>query len=340
MNIWLEKNVGLYIQAVYNILPTTTTIQQSVSGDLRRDYMHHAAGLIFRFGKKDKDNDGIADKDDACQEIAGIASMKGCPDKDEDGVTDSEDQCPELKGLLTLAGCPDKDSDGVPDKDDLCFSEPGKKEFNGCPDTDGDGVPDKEDACPTIAGMMNLKGCPDTDGDGITDSEDNCPTEYGKVGGCPDTDGDGILDKEDKCPKVAGIAELQGCPKPKIKEEDKVVLEKKIATLAKSINFETGKDILRKDSYDELDQVMLFINEYPEVNFKIEGHTDNVGDEAKNLDLSKKRAEAVKNYLISKGVSKDKLMSDGFGATKPIADNTSAGGRAKNRRVDITVNNE
>ena len=119
-----------------------------------------------------------------------------------------------------------------------------------------------------------------------------------------------------------------------------MVLEKKIATLAKSINFETGKDILRKDSYDELDQVMVFINEYPEVNFKIEGHTDNVGDEAKNLDLSKKRAEAVKNYLISTGVSKDKLKSDGFGATKPIADNASAGGRAKNRRVDITVNNE
>lgn len=341
LNIWFEKNVGLNIQAVYNMLPTVDNIQvNNITGDQHRDYMHHSAGLVFRFGKKDKDNDGIADNEDACPDMPGKAFLKGCPDKDADSVADRDDACVDVKGSVALKGCPDTDKDGVADKDDACVTERGKKELSGCPDSDGDGIADKDDACPNVAGMMNLKGCPDADGDGFTDSEDKCPNEYGKLNGCPDTDGDGILDTEDKCPKEAGIAELQGCPRPKIKEEEKVILEKKIATLAKSINFETGKEIIKKESYDELDQVVVFLKEYPDVNFKIEGHTDNVGEEQKNVELSKKRAAAVKAYLNAKGIVEEKLRSEGFGSSRPIADNGSAVGRAKNRRVDITVDNQ
>ncbi|MBK7957954.1 MAG: OmpA family protein [Bacteroidetes bacterium] len=338
LNLWFEKNVGLNIQTIYNKLPGAA-MQVGSGGNVYGDYMHHSAGLVFRFGgKNDKDGDGIADEKDACPEVAGIEALKGCPDKDGDGIGDKEDACPDQVGVAALLGCPDRDGDGIGDKDDACPGEAGLKELNGCPDKDKDGIADKDDACPDVAGMVNLKGCPDKDGDGYTDADDDCPEVYGKVKGCPDTDGDGIEDSKDNCPKEAGLVELKGCPKQVMKEEEKKEVEKKIATLAKSINFETGKDVIKKESFDELDQVVVFMNQYSGVNFKIEGHTDNVGEDAKNLELSKKRAQAVKDYFISKGIATSRLSSEGFGSANPKADNKLATGRAINRRVDITIN--
>jgi OmpA-OmpF porin, OOP family len=342
VNFWFEKNVGINLQMLYNMLPTASVLH-TANGNSQKDYMHHSAGLVFRFGKKDKDGDGVADDLDKCPDVAGVVALMGCPDKDADGVADKDDVCPDVKGAVALGGCPDTDGDGVADKEDNCPDVAGKKEMNGCPDKDGDGVIDRDDACPEIAGMMNLAGCPDKDGDGVKDSDDACPDVYGKIKGCPDTDGDGIIDSEDKCPKEAGVASLAGCPEPvEVKKvvtiEEKKVIEEKMATLAKSINFETGKDIIKGDSYDELAQVVSFMNTYPHANFKVEGHTDNVGDAAKNLELSSKRAAAVVTYLTGKGVAAARLVSKGFGSTMPKADNSTSVGRTLNRRVDITIN--
>ncbi len=202
-------------------------------------------------------------------------------------------------------------------------------------DRDKDGVLDKDDKCPDVAGLANFAGCPDTDGDGVQDSEDKCPTVAGlsNFKGCPDTDGDGIQDSEDKCPTVAGIAAQYGCPEMKI---DKKALE--VFTKAMSgVQFESGKDIIKKTSYGILDNVVTVLKENPTWFTTIEGHTDNAGNVVKNKELSQKRAVAVEKYLVDHGCNDAMLTPMGYGVERPIADNKTAAGKAKNRRVEFKV---
>jgi outer membrane protein OmpA-like peptidoglycan-associated protein len=220
------------------------------------------------------------------------------------------------------------------DKDDLCPDVAGIAEFKGCPDTDNDGIEDSKDDCPTVAGLAQFKGCPDTDGDGIVDADDKCPAEAGPVEtqGCPDRDKDGIIDKEDVCPDVFGIVENKGCPE--IKQETKMIFERAL----QGIQFETGKDIIRKSSYGILDEVYVVMRENPEYSLSIYGHTDNTGDDEMNMALSLKRADAVKKYLVDKGVPESRIKEvKGFGETMPVATNDTAEGRTKNRRVEFKV---
>ncbi|MEO6490948.1 MAG: OmpA family protein [Ferruginibacter sp.] len=233
----------------------------------------------------------------------------------------------------------DRDGDGVNDVDDKCPDTPGLAALQGCPDKDGDGIADGDDACPDVAGVAKYKGCPvpDTDGDGINDEEDKCPTVKGlaRYQGCPipDTDGDGVNDEDDKCPNRAGPASNQGCP-----EIAKEVIEK-INFAAKNVFFATGSFKLLPKSFKSLDEVAKIMNADDLLRIQIDGHTDSQGDSAKNHTLSHNRAKAVKDYLISKGVPEDRTSSTGYGETKPIADNKTAAGRAKNRRVEMTVRN-
>jgi outer membrane protein OmpA-like peptidoglycan-associated protein len=104
------------------------------------------------------------------------------------------------------------------------------------------------------------------------------------------------------------------------------------------ILFETGKDVIKPSSFPILNDVVRIMNDNPEFNLGINGHTDNVGDDAKNLDLSQRRADAVKKYLADKGVAAGRMTTKGFGETMPIADNNTAAGRTKNRRVEFKVN--
>ncbi len=231
----------------------------------------------------------------------------------------------------------DSDGDGVNDDDDQCPNEAGKAALNGCPDSDNDGIADKNDNCPNKAGTAKYNGCPvpDSDGDGINDENDKCISQAGvaKYQGCPvpDTDGDGINDDEDKCPSVAGVAEQQGCPA--IKEEDKKVLD----YAAKNILFETGSAKLKSASLKSLNDVVKILNQNPDVNLSVDGHTDNVGDAEKNMLLSQSRADAVKAYLASKGVTDSRMTATGHGAEEPIADNDTTTGKAKNRRVELKL---
>lgn len=296
----------------------------------------HLLGVVFSFGKpKDTDKDGVADKFDTCAEtpLNVVVDAVGCPvDTDNDGVADYLDKCPDVAGLAKFDGCPDADGDGVQDSEDKCPKVAGLAKFGGCPDTDGDGVQDSEDKCPKVAGLAKFGGCPDTDGDGVQDSEDKCPTIAGTLNGCPDRDKDGVADYLDKCPDVFGIAANKGCPE--VKAETKKIFQQAL----QGIQFESGKDVIKKTSFPILNQVVKVMTENPSYQLEINGHTDSQGDDVKNMLLSEKRAAAVKAYLVKNGVDNAKLTSKGYGETVPVADNATAAGKAKNRRVEFKVN--
>ncbi|MBK9937920.1 MAG: OmpA family protein [Chitinophagaceae bacterium] len=258
----------------------------------------------------DRDNDGVPDNIDACPDQAGLAALQGCPDRDGDGIADKDDECPDAAGPASLKGCPDRDGDGIADKNDKCPDVKGVARYEGCPipDTDKDGINDEEDKCPTVFGLARYQGCP-----------------------IPDTDGDGINDEEDKCPNLAGVRENQGCPA--IPEE----VKKKVSIAAKNILFVTGSAKLQTSSYKGLNEVAKILQENPEMKLNIDGHTDYVGSEEMNQTLSDNRSASVKEYFVSKGIDESRIRSAGHGEMEPIADNKTAAGRQKNRRVELLL---
>ncbi|HMK18630.1 MAG TPA: OmpA family protein [Chitinophagaceae bacterium] len=230
-------------------------------------------------------------------------------DTDGDGIFDSRDKCPTVAGVTKYEGCP-------------------------VPDTDKDGILDDKDKCPDMPGYPELEGCPypDRDKDGVTDNKDRCPDEPGstKNDGCPvtDRDGDGVPDATDRCPDTQGPASNYGCP------ED---VKTKLTYIAKNIYFHTNKATLQEISYESLNQLADILNKYPNAKLTIEGHTDNTGSNAYNLTLSKNRAQAVVDYLVSKGIAASRLNAVGYGEDKPVTTNDAAEGRTLNRRVELIL---
>lgn len=304
LNFWFAKNVALTLGSTLKYSFDDTRL---ANVDVPT-HIFHQAGLKFQFGAKDRDDDGIIDAEDSCPDVKGLAAFQGCPDSDSDGIQDSADACPE---------------------------EAGSPEMNGCPDQDGDTVADKDDACVDVAGLPVLKGCPDADGDGIADQNDKCPTVKGEKanGGCPwpDTDGDKVLDKDDKCPTLAGTVANNGCPEV---SEDTM---KKLNDYAKTILFDSAKSSFQKQTYPVLQAIVAILKEYPSAKFALEGHTDSDGKDQSNLLLSQSRAAAVRTFLIDNGIAADRLTSEGFGETKPVATNATKAGKAQNRRVEVKL---
>ena len=269
--------------------------------------------------------------------------QKKFKDTDEDDILDHDDSCPTLAGPIENKGCPwpDKDKDSVLDKDDACPDAAGPFENKGCPwgDADNDTVLDNVDECATIAGPVENKGCPwpDTDGDSVLDKDDKCPNEKGLAAnaGCPelDADKDGVLDNDDSCPTIPGPVSNKGCP-----EVTQEAL-KELKVQARAVYFVTGKAVLQSADKGQtdgrLDAIKEIIKNYPNAKFSIEGHTDNVGNAASNQKLSEARAKAVMDALIAKGVNPENLTYKGYGASKPVADNKTAEGRAENRRTEV-----
>jgi outer membrane protein OmpA-like peptidoglycan-associated protein len=342
----LINHLHIQLQSVFGINRNDEIDQQfskrSISNNTRGDwYALHTIGLVYSFNihpKKDSDGDGIIDTKDKCPgtPIAVKVNETGCPnDADGDLIPDFFDRCPTIAGTAELKGCPDTDGDGIGDNADKCPTQKGTADYNGCPDTDGDGIADNLDKCPTTKGLIELNGCPqpDADNDGILDEKDKCPKEKGlaSLNGCPDTDGDGIADNIDKCPNLKGDATNNGCPI--VKAED----QKRLDVLIKNINFQTGSDVLTVASYPSLNKAVEVLLTETNYQLEINGHTDNVGDSNKNLMLSGKRADAVKNYLISKGIASNRLSAKGFGDALPLLPNTSAANKAKNRRVELKL---
>ena len=304
LTFWLTEGVGLQFQSTYkHSYDLTTTANVDVPS-----HMQHFAGITFKFGGKDTDNDGIYDKDDVCPEVAGLPEFKGCPDTDKDGIQDSEDACPDEAGTKELNGCPDNDGDGIINSEDACPDDKGTKMMKGCPDADGDGVADKDDKCPTVAGAKENAGCP-----------------------WPDTDGDGVADKDDKCPTVAGTVANNGCPE--VSDE----AQKKLNDYGKTILFNSGKASFQEQTLPVLQSITAILKEYPTAKFSLEGHTDSTGSDALNQNLSEERAAAVKNFLVENGIDASRLSSKGFGESMPVDSNKTAKGRLNNRRVEVKL---
>ena len=306
----------------------------------------------------DNDGDGVADYLDECPHTPsaayGFIDSVGCPiDTDGDGVPDYRDECPntprEAYGYLAVTGCPlDSDGDGVYDYLDQCPNTPaaayGMVDTLGCPiDSDGDGVYDYLDLCPNTPaaaiGMVDKNGCPlDTDKDGVYDYMDECPETpavarnfVDSVGCFLDTDGDGVYDYEDQCPTIAGVKENMGCPE--IKREIRNLLKKAMS----GIQFENAKATIKPNSYKILNDIAKIFIENPTYIVEVQGHTDNVGKYDYNMDLSERRAQAVRTYLINQGVPAERLTAHGYGPDRPIDDNKTKAGRAKNRRVEFNI---
>jgi OOP family OmpA-OmpF porin len=208
-------------------------------------------------------------------------------------------------------------------------------------DGDGDGVSDSKDPCPATPGTDG-HGCPpelrDTDEDGIKDNKDACPRQWADTpGGCPvaDKDGDSIPDERDSCvdepENVNGWKDGDGCP-------DEVPADvAAFSGVIAGINFETGSAKIKKKSYKVLDKAAGTLREHPEMSIEIVGHTDDQGEMEANLDLSQRRADAVRDYMVDKGVEAGRIYTRGAGQAEPIADNKSKRGRAKNRRIEFRL---
>ena len=304
-------DVHLFLTSTYSVPLTTETANY---------HLQHNFGVAGALKKKapkvipipDRDNDGVPDNIDACPDDPGPKELQGCPDRDGDGILDKDDKCPDIKGLARYQGCPipDTDKDGINDEEDKCPTVPGLARYQGCPipDTDKDGLNDEEDKCPTVPGLARYQGCP-----------------------IPDTDGDGVNDEEDKCITIPGPKENFGCPiiAPEIK--------KRVDIAAKNILFNTGKYTLKSSSFKGLNDVAKIMTENPDMLLAIDGHTDSDGSEEMNQTLSENRANAVKKYLVSKGVDEGRISAAGHGELEPIATNKTAVGKSQNRRSELTL---
>jgi outer membrane protein OmpA-like peptidoglycan-associated protein len=179
----------------------------------------------------------------------------------------------------------------------------------------------------------------DRDGDGIADAVDDCPDEpedfdgYQDTDGCPDldNDGDGILDRDDDCPNEPetfnGFEDSDGCP-------DEAPIYFPLA----HINFKFGTaEISGADPIPVLEEVVRIMKDNPNIRVEIQGHTDSIGSDESNQTLSVARSEAVKAYLLNRGIDGSRLQTRGFGETRPIDSNDTDLGRARNRRIEFVV---
>lgn len=303
----LQKNLDLDVSLHYQFM-LDQPADMTGYGDVNSGHAEIRFAFKYHFeGWKDTDADGVQDRYDLAPELA----------EDYDGFED-EDGVPD----------PDNDQDGVPDIRDLepnqAEDKDGFQDFDGAPDPDNDKdfVPDDRDLAPNdpedLDGFEDEDGKPDLDNDqdGIPDSRDNCPDEAETFNGFEDQDG---------CPDEA----------PDDVEGSMVVLEESVPLVLQGVTFKTGSTWLSLASRAVLDQVVASLKQNPDAEVMIRGYTDNVGSREVNMRMSEGRAEAVKKYLVSSGISPARLTAKGLGPDSPVASNATAEGRAKNRRIEF-----
>jgi OOP family OmpA-OmpF porin len=246
---------------------------------------------------------------------------------------------------VNATGCPvDTDNDGVADYLDRCANTAAgvPVDANGCPrDTDNDGVTDNNDRCPNTpanARPVNATGCPvDTDNDGVADYLDRCAnTAAGPqvdANGCPvarDADSDGVIDANDRCANTPPNTRVDatGCPYAELPAAG-------ASLVIRNINFRAGTARLLPTSNADMDKIAIAILATPNSRWEVGGYTDNRGVPAVNQRLSQQRAQAVMQYLLTKNVPASSLTAVGYGSQRPVGRNTTAAGRAQNRRVEL-----
>jgi OOP family OmpA-OmpF porin len=318
----MGPSLALRVEAVEDFIPSPRNQSAGVPNNWNFTVQAGLAAVLGRSHPKDSDGDGIVDRLDSCPATPPREPVddRGCAlpkDSDKDGVLDRLDACP-----------------GTPGGDAV--------DTRGCSlpkDADGDLVIDSLDRCPNTAPgeAVDATGCPrDSDGDGIIDSVDKCSgTAQGTIvdaAGCPpprDTDADGVMDPEDKCPGTAGGERVDstGCPALFAGAERTLVLE--------GVSFETGRTALTAQARGALDRLVVSLKAHPGQRVEVAGYTDNRGTSGANLRLSQARADAVRGYLIERGVPPEQVVARGYGADDPVDTNATAVGRSKNRRVEL-----
>ena len=337
----LEAVVGLRVFTELGLV-FTAGFGTGIIADYGSPLWRGILGFAWHKRDFDRDRDGIEDDVDACpdepEDKDGFEDADGCPepDNDQDEILDVDDKCPAVPedrdGFEDEDGCPelDNDKDQIPDPNDQCPNKPETynqwQDRDGCPDTipdtDGDGLLDTVDKCPPVA----------EDKDGFQD-EDGCPD--------PDNDKDRILDVNDKCPlepeTVNGYEDRDGCPDERPTRQLVKVTKQKIEILEK-VYFHLDKDTIKKESHAVLTQVAEVLVQNPGIKkIRVEGHTDSQASDEYNYDLSQRRAESVKRFLVEGGVEEVRLVPAGYGETLPIATNATKEGRAENRRVEFVI---
>jgi OOP family OmpA-OmpF porin len=300
---------------------------------------------------------GLEETRNHTEAFAGVSFGIGGParDRDHDGVPDDDDRClgTPAGARVDAVGCAiDSDDDGVFDGIDKCNNTPpgATVDETGCEhDSDGDKIMDGIDRCPDTpkGALVDAFGCPlDADQDSIYDGIDQCPATpkgcFVNTNGCPtDADQDGVCDGIDECPDSPPNVKVDriGCPIV-VSDKETQLLETGMIRL-QNINFDTGRATITPESEPVLDEVGNILARWPELKIEIGGHTDSRGSPTKNAQLSKERAKAVLDYILSKFPELDPVQftAVGYGAKRPIASNTSELGRSKNRRVEFKVLN-
>ena len=333
-------------QAIKGMWSVTAGVGRGLGNGIGAPDLRLFAMAAFNPDFRDRDHDGIYDTDDKCpdqpEDRDGFQDEDGCPDPDNDGdgIPDVSDKCPneaeDFDDFQDADGCPDPDNDkdGIPDLNDACPNAPedhkGKKPNDGCPstteDSDGDGIPDAVDKCPDEPedkdGFEDADGCPDpdNDADGIPDNFDNCPNEpedadgFQDEDGCPDpdNDNDGIPDTIDKCPlqpeTLNGYKDDDGCPDPGPEwvrlGQGKIEVDEKLGFVSHG-----GKLTLRDSSAKVVNDVALVMKGHPDIaKLRIE-----VAAQGVSKAETQKRADALRDFLISKGVDGGRIEAVGVG---------------------------
>ncbi len=310
--------------------------QAGLAPDISEGNFSVGMGFSIRLGGwLDSDGDGIEDRQDKrpfqAEDFDGFQDEDGCPDPDNDGdglLDIVETNTGIFVSKQDTGSNPndiDTDNDGLTDYDEVYIygTDPNKI------DTDGDGLSDYDEihvygTDPTLT---------DTDRDLLNDYEEIF--EYFTDPLNPDTDGDGFVDGRDKCPlepeTYNGYKDDDGCPD----EKPDLLLQKRTPVILEGIQFASGSAKLTDSAKSKIQKMLITLKDYPEIHLEISGHTDNTGSRSANIKLSKARAEAVRNYLISEGIEPNRLRAIGLGPDYPIASNKTKEGRARNRRIEF-----
>ncbi len=322
----------------------------------KMDYCPTEPGLLSLEGCPDSDKDGIADYKDYCPNAAGPVKLNGCPDTDGDGVLDYMDACPDEKGLAINKGCPDRDKDGIIDVSDRCPDVPGIKENNGCPaepilccaDSDGDGILDKFDDCPELFGPLTNKGCP-ADSTAMYNQKKINEEKQKKV--IEKNTGKIDIEKDQKKPVDTGKENTENNGKNKTVSKEKPADKLKgninpidtttvIDSPSATVYFDKDEITVTSHYKRDLNKITAELLKKRTSKLLIQGHTDNDGDDEYNINLSHKRAEAVKKYIINRGkgyIDAKRIEVLFFGERKPVIDNSDEKKKQINRRVELKI---